>query len=574
MKHSGASCRTGCFWMSAAVLVAGLAAPLLAEDAPVKPRGQYYRARPVAKLPHFKLAPAYPDTDVPEPAPDTSLADAIALAYRSNPTLQAKRYDLRAIDENLGLALSELRPTSQLQLTNQYSKTVPGRTTQATRFGATSKIVTSNNLGAQLIITQPVYTGGKATADIAGAEAAIRAGRAGLLATEGDLLLQTITAYMDVRRDMRSLAIRKADLAQFEATLEEVHARRVAGELTKTDIAQTETQMQNAETQFNLTRLQLEQSRATYAELVGVDPGNLAAEPPLPGLPASIDEAFDMAERLNPDLAQARFNEASSRHRIAAARAANHPTLSLQGTAGLSGQEAPFYLRNEDQAVTVQGILTIPLTSGGHNAAAIAQAEDSNSGDRLRIEAARRTMVASIVSAWDQMTTARRNQQISDAQAKSAGVFYEGSFAEYRAGLRSTFDVLYAQETLLNAKVAQLGARHDLYVAEATLLRHIGLLEVRDIATGIGLYDGSTGIRHIEDRQPVTLVPSFIDKLGKASTETRVITQPPALPDQPKLAPAMGPPSPDQYIDHSPNVPEPGTARNSDNARPSNEGPR
>lgn len=560
-------------WSGLAVGAATMMAQPVLADAPTIPSvpGQYYRSRPVVKLPRFKLTPAYPDADIPEPAPDTSLADAIGQAYRSNPTLQAKRYDLRATDENLGEAMSELRPTSELQLTSQYSKTVPGRTTQATRLGATSPIETSNSLGAQLIVTQPLYTGGKASADIAGAQAAIRAGRAGLRATEGDLLLQTITAYMDVRRDTRSLAIRKADLAQFEATLEEVHARRVAGELTRTDIAQTETQMQSAQTQFNLTQMQLEQSRAAYAALVGVDPGRLAPEPELPQLPASIDEAFDAAERLNPDLAQARFAEVASRDKIAAARAANHPTLTLQGTAGLNGQMAPFYLHNEDQSLTVQGVLTIPLTSGGHNGAAIAQAEDTNSGDRLRIEAARRAMVQNIVSVWDQMITARRNLQISDEQAKSAAIFYEGSFAEYRAGLRSTFDVLYAQETLLNAKIAQLSARHDLYVAEATLLRHVGLLEVRALTTGIALYDASADIRHIEHRGATLWDPAVrsLDRADKASTRTRAIRQPPILPDQARLAPVMGPPPPDSYITTSPDVSEPGTI-----GRPANEAPR
>ena len=554
--------------LAGAACVLGMSVPA-ALHAKAPAPGQYYRARPIAHVAPAKLAPALPDFDIPEPAPDTSLADAIGQAYRTNPTLQAKRYDQRATDENLGLALSELRPTSQLQITNQFTRTVDGRITQAANF-ATSPVVRTNSLAAQMIVTQPVYTGGKASADIAGAEAAIRAGRAGLLATEGDLLLQTITAYMDVRRDARELSIRKADIAQFEATLAEVHARREAGELTRTDIAQTETQMQSAQSQYNLTRLQLEQSRGSYAALVGIDPGNLASAPPLPQLPASIDEAFEMAERTNPDLAQVRFAELASRHKIAAARAANHPTLSLQGTAGLTGQEVPFYLHNDDHSVTVQGILTIPLTSGGHNGAAIAQAEDTNSGDRLRIEAARRSVVQNIVSAWDQMTTARRNRQISDEQAKSAATFYEGSFAEYRAGLRSTFDVLYAQETLLNAKIAQLSAAHDLYVAQASLLRYVGNLEVRALTTGVGLYDPASDIRQTKRRgaTPWDAPMRGLDRIAKAGTQTRALTQPPTLPEQAQIAPVMGPPPPDDYITNSPDTPAPAAM-----GLPSNEAP-
>ena len=556
-------------WRAAcAVVAAGLATPALATsalaDAPTNPPvpGQYYRSRPVAKLPDAALAqiPAPPATQTPEPAPTLGLAEALALAYRTNPVLEAGRYDLAATDEDLGAALSELRPTSAVQVTGQYDRTDAGRITQASQyFGTKSTIHTANTLGAQLYVTQPILTGGMASADIASAKAAIRAGRAGLLATEGDLLLATITAYLDVRRDTASLAIRQADLATMRATLNEVHARRIAGELTKTDIAQTETQIQNAETAYNLTRAQQEQSRATFADLVGIDPGTLAPEPPLPQLPASIDEAFEQAEQRNPDLAQAHYTEASSREKIAAARAANRPTLVLQGSAGLTGQAVPFYLHNEDQGSIIQGVLTIPLTSGGRNSAAIARAEDTNSGDRLRIEAARRAMVLAIANAWNQMVTLRRNVQINEAELQSGQTFYEGSLAEYRAGLRSTFDVLYAQETLLAAEVSLVAARHDLYVAQATLLRHIGMLDVASLTTGIGHYDPTADIRPIEHRAatPWDAPVRALDHVEQPGTKPRAIEHPPVLPDTGSLAPPAGPPPPDAYLTDSANLPKP-----------------
>ena len=578
--------RAALLGVSTAVLGVALAQPLLAGDSASQPisglpiPGQYYRSRPVARLPAMAPTLPYLGVDVfnpgystapppapspvnagakaPEPPADMSLSEAIALAYRTNPTLQAGRYDLKATDQNLGLALSELRPTSEVQITGQYDRSAAGRLTQAKRFGATSSISTTNTLGAQLIVTQPILTGGKASADIAAANAEIRAGRAGLQATEGDLLLETITSYLDVRRDARALAIRQADLGQLRATLEEVHARRTAGELTRTDIAQTETQIQNAETAYNLTRAQLEQSRASFASLVGLDPGNLAPEPPLPQLPTSIDEAFDQADQLNPELAQARYTEAASREKIAAARAAAHPTFALQGTAGISGPAEPFHLRNDDQAYVVQGVLTIPLTSGGHTGAAVAQAEDTNSGDRLRIEAARRRMVLDIANAWNQMVTMRRNLQIDQQEVESSQTFYAGSFAEYRAGLRSTFDVLYAQETLLNAEIALIAARHDLYVAQATLLRHIGVLDVSSLTSGVGLYDPTADLRLVEQRSatPWDALPRGLDHLAKPGTRGPAIQQPPVLPEAPALAPPNAPPPPDAYISYSVVLPD------------------
>jgi outer membrane protein len=532
--------------------------------------GGLQRGRPVARLHAQRLAPFYPLPEWAEPRPTETLADAIALAYRANPILQARRYDLQATDEGLGLALSELRPTTQIQIAGQYDKTVPGRTTQATRFSRSS-IITGNTLSGQIVLDQPLYTGGRASADIAAASADIRAGRALLRATEGDLLLQTITAYLDVRRDTRALGIRTRNLAQLRATLAEVVARREAGELTRTDVAQAETQLGNAETQFNLTREQLEQSRAAYAALVGVDPGVLAPEPPLPQLPASIDIAFDEAAQRNPELAQARFAEVASRQRIIAARALERPTVSLRATAGLNGQGAPFLLRNEDQRFTAQTVLTVPLTAGGRAGAQTAQASATNSADRLRIEAARRAMVRSVADSWNQMVTAGRNVKVAEAQLASARIYYEGTFEEYRAGLRSTFDVLFAQGSLRDTEIGLLSARHDLYVAQASLLRRMGVLEVANITTGVGLYDPTANVRRVEARGSLPWDPLFraMDRGDRPRADTKAIVQPLPLPVPAAIVGPVGPPPTGDYATEHPNVAIPGTT-----GRPAAVGPR
>jgi outer membrane protein len=189
-----------------------------------------------------------------EGAPPTSLAEAIAAAYHTNPTLEAERYELRATDESLAQANAELRPTADLQVTGGYSKVVPGRVTQANRpklDRARFPNIISNTLSAEVVAEQPIYTGGRASANIAAANAEIRAAREGLRGVEGDLLLQTIATYVDVRRDANVLGLRRKNLAQLESTLAEVQARREAGELTRTDIAQAMTQLAAARAQTN-----------------------------------------------------------------------------------------------------------------------------------------------------------------------------------------------------------------------------------------------------------------------------------------------------------------------------------
>ena len=476
------------------------------------------------------------DNAGPEPTPTETLADAIEAAYRTNPTLNARRYDLRATDEGLAQARAQLRMTGDLQVSGGYDKTVPGETTQALRSPADrlrSPIETRNDMASQITVTQPLYTGGRAAAAIASAGEDIRSGRESLRATEGDLLQQLIGAYADVRRDTAALRIRQANVRVLEATIAEVAARREAGELTRTDVAQAETQLYAARVQQLAAEGQLQASRAAFAALVGHDPGVLAPEPALAGVPATIDAAFDAAEASNPEFAQAIHAERASRARIAAARAEGNPQLALRGTATLSGQAAPYHLYDQDQSFGGRLTLTIPLSQGGRVASLIAQAADRNAADRLHIEAARRQMVQAIVVAWNQMGVATRSEAAQRVQLAAARIYYEGTFEEYRAGLRSTFDVLFAQNSLRDTELALLQSRRDRYVGQAILLRQLGRLEVGKLMTGTALYDQTTNVRQAERRasQPLDDVFRAVDRLGGLDRRQIAVEQPERLPD-------------------------------------------
>ncbi len=515
-------------------------------------------------------ARAYPDPVLPfdapeeEPVPTDSLSQAIAQAYESNPVLAVRRYELRATDNSLGLALSQTRATVQAQIAGGYDYTDPGRITQASRplvDRLNDPNIERNDIGGQIVIDQPLSTGGRAQADIRAAGADIRAGREALRSSEGDLLVDLIAAYADVRRDAKALRIREKNEAVLIRTLDEVVARREAGELTRTDIAQAQTQLQAAKVQVNAAQAQLQQSRASFAALVGREPGVLAPEPPLPLVPTSVDAAFDIADQLNPELGATIHAERASRARIAAARAEGHATLSLRGVASTTGPASPFSGRDQDVNLSGGATLSIPLSAGGRVGALVGQALDRNSADRLRIEAARRQMVQAIISAWNQMVTAQRNLDVQEVQLKAARVYYEGTFEEYRAGLRSTFDVLFAQNALRDTEVALLASARDRYVAQAALLRQLGQLEVGKLITGNALYDPDAHLRHVERRSalPWDGAMRAFDAVGAPGDRQQRITQPARSMDLPRMTPA-GPAMIDPPLaTSSPITPRPGT---------------
>ncbi|WP_448662645.1 TolC family outer membrane protein [Sphingomonas sp. CJ20] len=502
--------------------------------------------------------PKIEDEVVVDPLPPTEdLASAIAEAYESNPALGASRYDLRATDDNLGLALSQTRATVQLQASAGYDYTDPGAITQAGRplvDRLNSPDIQRNDVTTQLVVDQPLWTGGRARAEVRAARAESSAGRESLRGVEGDLLVNLIATYADVRRDTQALRIRERNVRVLKATLDEVVARREAGELTRTDIAQAETQLKAAEVQRTAAQAQLEASRSSFAAIVGRTPGRLAPEPPLPLLPASIDEALATAARANPDLAAAIATERASRARIAGARAEGSPTIALRGTAGSNGPVSPLDSRDQDFSLAARVTLTIPLANGGRVQALIAQAKNRNTADFLRIEATRRQVTDAVLGAWNAWASASRNAEAQQVQLQAARIYYEGTFEEYREGLRSTFDVLYAQNQLRETEIGLISSRRDAYVAQAALLRRIGQLDAGRLMTGTGLYDPAAYTRKVETRAALPWDAAFRlfdDASHTSDRPQRTERMPPAFgtpevaPSEPntspEIAPATGP---------------------------------
>ena len=302
-----------------------------------------------------------------------TLADAIALAYQSNPTLVSQRSQLQATDEDYVQAEAGFRPTAGVQVTGNYTKE-PG----SSLFGGT--VQTETNTGtATLTVSKPLYTGGRTTAEVRAAEAEIRAGREQLRSVEATILFNVVQAYSDVLRDRASLAIQRDGFKSLQDATDEIHARYQAGANTITDFVQAQAQLEASRAAVTSAQAQLEVSNAEYVSVVGRSPGDLAPPPTLAGLPTDVDNAFDISEQENPNVRQAQYTEAVSRAQIQQARAGEHPTLSLNGSIGYTGPAEPFYGRDFDRAVAVTATFNQPIFAGGAVATPAAGEEESPS---------------------------------------------------------------------------------------------------------------------------------------------------------------------------------------------------
>jgi len=463
-----------------------------------------------------------------------TLADAIALAYQSNPTLQSQRAQLRALDESYVQARAGFRPQANIQAQVAYAN------------GPSTLDVGVTSDSAALNLTQPIYTGGLTSAQVRAAEGDIQSGRQRLRQVEATVLQSVIQAYVDVRRDQQALAIAVENVKVLRRQLDETKARFEVGQITRTDVAQAQARLAAAESQLSSAQAQLGVSRANYVAVVGQSPGDLAAEPPLDGIPATVDQAFDTAAKNNPGILTADFAEQAAAARVAVAKAAYRPTLSLSAAVGyensltnapLLGLQGGIY----DHNVTAAATLTQPLFAGGMNASRIREALENDNAQRIAVELAQRQAVQSVAQAWNQLLAARSSIASNQEQVHADEVAYEGVRQEADVGLRTTLDVLNAEQELRNAQLALVDARHDQYVASAGVLSAMGLLEAKALGNPVPIYDPDKSFHRIKHAGalPWDGVVAGLDSVGSPAIARR-----PTSADQ--VRPAIEPVTPAQ----------------------------
>jgi outer membrane protein len=491
------------------------------------------------------------------PAGAETLADAIALAYQNNPTLQAQRANQRALDETYVQARSGWRPTLNLQGSAQWAESQTpflGRGQDLTGDGVPDTpgaqiggVVRSNRGSAQLTFSQPLWTGGRVAAAVNAANADVLAGRENLRRVESQVLVSVVQAYSDTRRDQETLRIRQRNVEVLTQQLKESNARFEVGEVTRTDVAQSQARLSQAQALLASAVAQLASTRAGYATLVGQNPGDLAPEPSLAYLlPTDPDEAYKVAEEFNPQLRAQKFTEQASRARVAGARAERLPQVSAVIGLGQSGLIDPFEPRDRwGRQYSASINASVPLFSGGLVSSRVRQSIERNNADQITIEGVRRNVLQGVTQFWSQLIAARANIASSEEQVRAAAIAAEGTRQEQQVGLRTTIDVLNAEQELRQAELNQVSSRRDEYVAAANVLATMGRLEARNLIPSQPQYDASKNFRRLRMtwgwvpwEEPVATVDRFATPWPSAAPSDRPVEKPipPGLQPPPAVA--------------------------------------
>lgn len=411
-----------------------------------------------------------------------SLNDALIKTYQSNPQLLSERANLRATDEDVAQAIAQWRP--KISLSADYSRI---KSESKTDPATASTEIKTRPWGADIVASQTLFAGGRILAQRRQADARVRAGRAGLHATEQSVFLDTVASYMNVVRDESVLNLNKTNVELLKKQLEAAQARFEVGEITRTDVAQAEARLSAGMASLTASEASLKASRLFYEHTVGEAPATLDAKPAVPALPASEEESRDLANKLNPSLAAAREAEVASRYAIDFAVGQMLPTVSVQASYGRSGQERGNETIGDDTRVTATA--SVPLYQGGAEWSGIRQAKELNNKARLDAEDARRSTDESVSNAWENYRASRASSEANRQQVKAAEIAFEGVQQELEVGSRTTLDVLNQQQELLNARVALVRSERDEIVAGYGLLAAVGKLTAKELQLPVQLYD-------------------------------------------------------------------------------------
>ncbi|QPC98719.1 TolC family outer membrane protein [Qipengyuania soli] len=431
------------------------------------------------------------------PASADTLQEALTEAYLHNPLLLAARAGQRATDESVVIEKSAGRPN--VSSTATYTEIVEG----ASPNGPDRLFSAGVDLGV------PIYSGGAVRNSIKAAENRVESGQADLRGTESAIFTQVVAAYMDVLRGQAVVALSSNQVDVLGVNLQATSDRFEIGDLTRTDVAQSQSRLALAQGDLRSAQANLISARENYIALVGKAPDNLQPPPPLPNLPSDVDSAVDVALENNPDLIAAKERARASEYDIDVAGSGRLPRVSV--FAGYDYQNTLNSLRLADGTAApsqsgrdgqVGVSLRLPLFQGGLPAALERQAQARSAAALEQVVATERDVIAQVRAAWSSWKAALAIIESSQVAVDSASLSLEGVRAENSIGNRTILDVLNAEQELLRSQVQLVTARRNAYVAGFSLLAAMGRAEARDLGfVGEGiLYDPATNYDRVKGK--------------------------------------------------------------------------
>src|SRR3954467_15759376 len=435
----------------------------------------------------------------PVPALADTIEAALVRAYQTNPQLNAQRAQVRVTDENVPQALSGYRPKVAVTASAGYQYSDSLTNTGDLNVARTPPINGANaprSVGAT--ITQTLFNGQQTANRTRAAEGQVSGAREALRALEQTVLLSAATTYMDYLRDSAIVEVQKSNVRVLEQTLKQTRDRFNVGEVTRTDVAQSEAQLAAGRTQLLSAEATLTTTKANFRRIIGNEPDQLAPGSPVDRyLPGTLPGAVDLSLVENPSVTAAMFGIDVNYLQVKVNEGALLPTINLQASVQQSYEQTLTIFRTFNAAALAQ--LSVPIYQGGAEYALIRQSKENLAQQRLVLEQTRDQARANTVTAWGQLVAGKAQVASAQAQVTASEIALNGVREEAKAGQRTTLDVLNAQQALVNARVALVTAQHDRVVASYAVLDAVGRLSPQVLNLSTTVYDPSVHYHQVRD---------------------------------------------------------------------------
>jgi outer membrane protein len=433
---------------------------------------------------------------------------ALVRAYQNNPQLNAQRAQVRFTDENVPQALSGYRPRVAVTASagTQYTDTLSTSGGTATNLIKTGihGINAPRSIGTT--VSQTVFNGFQTANRTRAAESQVSGAREGLRVLEQSVLLSAATIYMDYLRDSAIVEVQKSNVRVLEQTLKQTRDRFNVGEVTRTDVAQSEAQLAAGQTQLLTADSNLVTTKANFRRIIGNEPEALAPGSPVDRfLPRSLPGAVDLSLTENPNVTAAMFGIDVSFLQVKVSEGALLPTVTLQGSVQQSYEQTLTFYRQFGASAVAQ--LNVPIYQGGAEYSLIRQSKETLAQQRLNLELVRDTTRSNVVTAWGQLVAGKAQVASAQSQVSASEIALNGVREEAKAGQRTTLDVLNAQQALVNARVALVTAQHDRVVASYAVLNAVGRLAPQVLGLKTNVYDPSVHYHQVRDSWAGVRIP-------------------------------------------------------------------
>ncbi len=431
------------------------------------------------------------------PAGAQTLDQSLAAAYSNNPTLNSQRAATRATDEYVPIALSGYRPQvfGSAYVGTQWTETVvansplPGRTTTQSQ---------TQPYGVGVTISQTIYDGLRTANSVRGAEFQVRGQRELLRNTEQLVLLDAATAYMNVLQNSALVELQRQNLEALQEELRATRDRFSVGEVTRTDVAQAEASVANAQSELALAESNLNSARATFFQVIGLKPVKLAPGRPIDNLlPKVQSTAVDIGLANHPAVKAAQFSVDAAMANVKVAEGALSPSLSLNGSATSDYNASNQIERQTSASLTLN--LSVPIYQGGGEYATIRQNKELLGQSRIEVDVNREQVRANVVQFWGALVAAKAAIESAQASVAANEIALKGVREEWRVGQRTTLDVLNAQTALFDARASLVIAQRDRVVASYSLLSATGQLSASKLGLKVQHYNPKVHYDQVRD---------------------------------------------------------------------------